>query len=1368
MTISTPSRVASSRPKDTYTFLDNNVLVCSSHDNTIRWAPGERLEHLYEQRADTLAEDHLAVVTNSEELTFQQLDQRGNQLARYLIQQGVKPGDRVGLILDKSAQAYISMLGVMKAQAAYVPMDASFPIDRIEYISQDAQVKLLLTVEAYKERLQGASAKVLCLDSLQAATSTLPAHRLSKEEHGHTDDELAYIIYTSGSTGHPKGVAIDHPSICNFVRVAAEVYGIRSDDRIYQGMTLAFDFSVEEIWVPLMTGATLVPGQSDANLVGAELAEFIKSRHITALCCVPTLLATIDEDIEHLRFILVSGEACPQDIVRRWYRKDRILLNAYGPTEATVTATLTELYPNKPVTIGGPLPTYYAMILPEDEAKALPKGEVGELCVAGIALAREYVNRPEQTQRAFIPDFLELSDNPSHRIYRTGDLARINDDNEIEYLGRIDTQVKIRGYRIELTEIESVFMQLPDIAQAVVDTFHPEEGVTELVGYYTLREDVERAPSAEQIIDTLRQQLPGYMVPSYLEKLTAMPMLPSHKVDRKKLPTPTGPRVMLKHTEYVAPEGELQLVLAGAIADIMKMDVNQISATDDFFKDLGAHSLLMAKFATKVRERQPGLQLAMRDIYLHPSVQSLAAHLEQASTPQQQVIERDAFHQASTGEYLLCGALQLLTYVLSYTALLALGITIFDWIIGATSAFGLFSRVFFSTLGLLIFFAILPVAVKKLLIGTWKEERIPIWSMQYFRFWFVRLFIETNPFVLFKGTPVFNFYLRLLGADIGREVVYFGSFVPLCTDMLTIGDHCVFQRASMLSGYKAENGYIYTGPITVGNNVYVGEKALIDIHTELGDDAQLGHSSALLAHRDIPAGKTYHGSPAIEAQTNYRKVEVGKNSTLRKTLYLLAQFVLLFSLALLPFMLIYNVLPQFFGPKISLFTLSAWTGSLRSLFAWDTLLLSVVAMAVFIGFGILFMIGLPRLLALLLVPGKTYPLYGPHHLLFSYTQLFSNVAFFKTLFGDSSFKPHFLKWMGWGLGKVLKQTGTNFGLVERQDIPTLCEVGTGTMVSDGLDVVNASFSTSSFVIAPASIGDESYVGTSVLYPYDARVGNNCLLATRVMVPTDGEVKHNVGLLGAPAFEIPRSTFVEGSLSVEELEAMRLEKLPEKNKYNLITIGSFLLSTWFLFVSMLVFAYVGFLGYADFGVISFVAVTGAAFVYYLFFAWLLDWMSRGYKSLHAMYRTIYDKDFWQIENYWKLGASDSPPIFRGTPFRPLLWRLLGVKMGARVFDDGVSISERTLLEVGDDTILNRVTLIQSHSLEDGFYKSEPIKIGKRCTIGAHALIHYGTELQDDTLLEADAYLMKGETTSPNSIWVGNPAHQQQDGTTPKQA
>ena len=354
------------------------------------------------------------------------------------------------------------------------------------------------------------------------------------------------------------------------------------------------------------------------------------------LPCVPTLWATLEQDLPDVRIILLSGESVPHNLVVRWHRPDRSILNAYGPTECSVSSTLRRLTPENPVTIGSPLPTYTVVILDEHKDEVVPDGAIGEIGIAGVALALGYLNREDLTRQKFIPDFLNLPNNPSKRIYRTGDLGRIRDDGELEFHGRIDTQVKIRGYRIELEEIEAVLLQVPQIAQAVVNPYEPEPGAVELVAYYTRKQGAPEVSSTE-MSEMLRKHLPSYMVPGYLEELPAIPMTPNNKADRKNLPAPKGPRFSASSGKFVAPNTETEKVLADALSEVMKIE--RVSIEDNFFQDLGAHSLLMARFGAEIRKRLKISAVSMQDIYHNPTIEKLATHIDAlpAEVPEQDV-----------------------------------------------------------------------------------------------------------------------------------------------------------------------------------------------------------------------------------------------------------------------------------------------------------------------------------------------------------------------------------------------------------------------------------------------------------------------------------------------------------------------------------------------------------------------------------------------------------------------------------------------------------------------------------------------------------------------------------------------------------
>ena len=1334
-------------------------MVWADSEHTIRWQPGERLDHLFEdlcdrtQRSD-VHRGRLAVDADDTTLTHDQLDARANQLARQLLARGARSGDRIGLLFDHAVHSYIGMLAVLKINAAYVPLDVGFPADRVSFIVDDADVGMVLSLSHLRDRVGHLPVTLVCVDEVAAQIAARDDHRLTNAEQGDPVDELAYVIYTSGSTGRPKGVAVEHASICNFIRVAAEVYGIQPSDRVYQGMTIAFDFSVEEIWVPLIAGATLVPKPSGSSLLGDELHAFLQAKQITALCCVPTLLATLDEDLPDLRFLLVSGEACPQDLITRWYRPDRRFLNVYGPTEATVTATWTSVHPDRPVTIGVPLPTYSAVILdPAGEQRVLLPGEVGEIGIAGIGLARGYLNRDDLTDRAFIRDFIGVQNNPSGRIYRTGDLGRINDDGEIEYHGRIDTQVKIRGYRIELTEIESVLLQVPGIAQAVVDTYEPDPGTVELVAYYSRRAGAAEA-TAQQVYEHLRGRLPRYMVPAYFEELAVIPMLPSDKADRKSLPPPTGRRGAAGQQAHVVAATATERFLADALAAVLHLP--RVSVDSHFFDDLGASSLLMAQFCAQVRKRTDLPPVSMRDVYLQPTVRGLAAFLEEsapATAPLPDGSPLVGVHSAPTSRSpVLCGALQLLLFlgVISLGAIVF--VTGFEWIRAAPAMVDTYLRSFAFACATLLAACAVPILAKWVLVGRWRPREIPVWSLAYVRFWLVKTLIRANPLVLFVGSPLYVLYLKALGAKIGRGVAIFSGTVPVCTDLLTIGDGTVIRKDSSFTCYRAHAGWIQTGRVTLGTDVVVGEETTLDIQTSMGDRAQIGHASSLHAGHAVPEGQSWHGSPAQRTDVDYRTVAAARCGTLRRVLYSLGQsltgllLVGPLALAIMVTLLVkVPLLAGLLGPGQSLTT---WT------FYRTALVISLVLFFGIMLLGLAAVATIPRLLNLAIKPDTVYPLYGIHYWVQGTIGRLTNSKFFMRLFGDSSYIVGYLRYLGYDLSRV-EQTGSNVGNELKHDSPYRCFVGTGTMLSDGMSINNADYSSTSFRVSQVSLGSRSFFGNNIAYPSEGRTGDNCLLATKVMVPIDGEIREGVGLLGSPPFEIPRSVHggspAQGPVSGAELS----RGLAAKNRYNLATIGWYLVVRWIRFVVVVLLALTALDLYDQlrFAVIPLAVV--AALLFNVSSSVLVERAIGRFRPLRPQSCSIYDPYYWWHERLWKLEAAVP---FSGTPFKNLIWRLLGVRIGRGVFDDGCYIPEKTLVTIGDGCTLNASSVIQCHSQEEGIFTSDHTTIGAGCTVGINAFIHYGVTMGNGALLDADSFLMKGEQIASHTRWYGNPAHE----------
>jgi non-ribosomal peptide synthetase-like protein len=1350
-----------------------DVLVDLRYAQTPRWQPGERLDHLFEAQCDRLRGeghgDRVAAADGDVVLTYDELDARANRLARHLSGEGVRAGDRIGLLFDRGIHAYVGMLAVLKLNAAYVPLDAGFPADRVAYIVSDAAVRTVVSLSSLRAVLARADVEVLCVDERADLIAGEDDGRLTAVERSAAVDELCYVVYTSGSTGRPKGVAIDHGGICSFVRVAAQVYGLTGQDRVYQGMTIAFDFSVEEIWVPWMVGATLVPKPGGTALIGRELRDFLVEQRITAMCCVPTLLATLEDDLPGLRFLLVSGEACPQDLVARWYRPGRRFLNVYGPTESTVSATWTTLHPDRRVTIGVPLPTYSVVILEPDAVQSVPQGDVGEIGIAGIGLSRGYLNRPDLTALAFVEDVLNIPNNPPGRIYRTGDLGRIDDDGEVEYHGRIDTQVKIRGYRIELTEIESVLLNLPGIAAAVVQPYSPEPGVVELIAYYSRRGDAAVDPA--EVYQKLTNHLPGYMVPAYLEELDTFPMLASDKVDRKSLPAPHGGRRLASLQSHVAPSNPTERALADVLAGVLR--VERVSAQAHFFDELGADSLLMARFCARVREDPQLAALAMRDVYLNPTVERLAlelgSHLRAADAPALSTKSENLSAAGGrsggspapsvatdTTKYVLTGVAQGV-FFLCYTYLAALGIELgVGWIDAADGAVATYLRTVEVGALFLAVTIFLPIMTKWVLIGRWTPRDIPLWGLAYLRFWIVRTLTRISPAILFVGSPLYVLYLRALGARIGARVVILSRNVPACTDLLTIGAGSVIRKDAFFNGYRAEGCVIRTGRITLGDDAFVGEATVLDVDTALGSGAQLGHSSALLRGQQVPDGQRWHGSPAQATEVDHVRVPSlpyqWSRSVAHTVEHLLTQLLVGLPLtlgAIRP--LVMSLIPgaDTAGQGLSRLPMPGWS------FGLHLLAITLVEFLAGLSVGLLLVMTLPRVLNLALHPDRVYPMYGFHYSLQRTIARMTNIRLFTALFGDSSYIVGYLASLGYQLFPV-EQTGSNFGIDVKHETPYLSGVGTGTMVSDGLSLMNAEYSSTSFRVSPARVGARNFIGNNVAFPAGSRTGDNCLLATKVLVPLDGDLRENVGLLGSPPFEIPRSVQRDAQFDHLKTGEEFRRRLAAKNRYNLATIAWFLLTRW-LYVFL-----VGLLMAGAFSLQSqlgtwaiALALTLVPVVSATYFI-LLQHAVMGFRAMQPRYCSIYDRYFWRHERFWKLDASAYVQMFNGTPLKSWIWRALGMRVGRRLFDDGCGIPEKSLVTIGDFCTLNQGGVVQGHSLEDGTFKSDHISLGDGCTVGTKAFIHYGVQIGAGAVLEADSFLMKGEEIPARRRWQGNPA------------
>ncbi|MFD9253245.1 Pls/PosA family non-ribosomal peptide synthetase [Streptomyces bottropensis] len=797
-------------------------------------------------------------------------------------------------------------------------------------------------------------------------------------------------------------------------------------------------------------------------------------------------------------------------------------------------------------------------------------------------------------------------------------------------------------------------------------------------------------------------------------------------------------------------------LLAELLADVAC--VEHISAESHFFDDLGANSLTMAHFCARVRKHPELPSVSIRDVYGHPTLRSLAAALTKAAaTPAAPPPPAEPVPPGSTFRYTLCGVVQLLLFA-GYCLLATTGyMRGYEWVADASGFVAVYLRsAVFGALALSAL-CVLPVAAKWLLIGRWKPVEFPVWGPAYLRFWIVKALLRTSPMLLFVGNPLYVLYLRALGARIGPGVTVLSRTLPVCTDLLTIGAGTVIRKDSSFLCYRARAGRIRTGPVTLGRDVFVGEHTVLDIGTALGDGSQLGHSSALRDGESVPAGESRHGSPARLTDVDHIRVAPLPCGTLRRAGYGLA--------ALLQALLLY--VPLTVGGTCLLLTAAPALHTLldpaslhltTARFYAEAAALSLALFAGSVVAAAVAVFVVPRLLRPLVKPDRTYPLYGFHYSVHRTVARLTNLKFFTWLCGDSSYIVPCLRALGYDLSRV-EQTGSNFGTAVQHETPYLVKVGAGTMVADGLSVMNADYSSTSFRLSRTAIGGHNFLGNAIAYPVGGRTGENCLLATKVLVPLDGEIREGVGLLGSPPFEIPRSVERDSRFDhLREGEELR-RRLAAKNRFNLRSMGLFLFLRWLHAFALTVLGFAAFdlYGHGDgpAGLLALTALPLAALVFTVLYYALVERSLTRFRPLRPRLCSIYDPVFWRQERLWKLPGAHLE-VLNGTPYKSLVWRLLGVRIGRRVFDDGVYITERTLTAVGDDCTLAAGSKIQAHSQEDGTFKSDHVTIGAGSTLEVGAFVHYGVVLGEGAVLAPDSFLMKGEEVPPHARWGGNPA------------
>ncbi len=1299
------------------------------------------LHEFFEAQADARPQA-IALVIEGRRITYSELEEEANRLARYLRRRRVGPGSLVAMLLPRSLNAYTAILGTIKAGAAYLPLDPEHPADRISYILRDSHAETLLTTASLASHHPGFHGSVIAVDAEASSIRSETHTRLPTGEIELGPDDLCYVIYTSGSTGRPKGVQVGHWSVCNLVKAEAQVFQLAPEDRVCQIASLSFDLSVEEIWLAFQAGASLVPAPHELSHGGPDLSKFLTEHQVTVLSCVPTLLSMLDEEIPTLRLLILGGEVCPENLVARWARPGRRMVNTYGPTETTVTATHADLTPGRPVTIGRPLPGYVIRLLAAD-LKPVPEGAIGEICIGGIGVARGYVGRPDETRARFIQDPYS-QDEVESRLYRTGDLGRFDAEGNLEFIGREDSQVKLWGFRIELAEIESVMMEHERVLSAACTVREDTPGLKQLVGYVVPRDGAKMNPDRLRV--HLRERLPGYMVPALIETVTAVPRLPSGKLDRASLPSPKG-TVSSHRSDLKLPKNKTE----DKILEIWKtiFHPQNVSVDDDFFLDLGGHSLLAARMVSELRKDPAYSRVSVADVYENPTIASLASNLDASSirrpTSESDTVSDDGQVQSRRKGNFAAGLVQtfLLYFVFGFRAL--------EWMTPYLVFFylqlaghSILSSIAWTVASAVLIFPILlvaAVAAKWLLIGHVKAGRHPLWGTYYVRWWFVQSIVSSIPLNYLEGTPLLPFVYRLFGAHIGRDVQLATRNIA-AFDQITIGDgSCIDDDASLL-GYAVKQGKLIIGPIQVGRDCFVGTRSVLSEETEMEDNARLEDLSLLQPGARIPSGETWAGSPASKApRHDASQSERPRSGIVRRAL---TPVVYIGLVLVLPVLVLAAILPGVLvliriDPVAHPFTYAV---SVPLMGATFTILIMLEVVIV------------KWLLVQRVKPG-TYRVHGSFYIRsWLVEQLYSLSLDLTAQLRATIYLAPWFKALGAKLGhNVELSTATT-------PAPDLLTIEEGATIADEVALGPSRVENGWMTMAPTKIGKRTFLGNSAVVPAGTTIGENSLLGVLTVPPSDPGQATQPGSswLGSPPVRLPRrqssAGFSEKRTYQPNRRARLVRAMVEAFRVTLPSAGFIIVTTTVLTATFALMDRLGLVGALLLLPITYgVACTVVALAVVLA-KWLV--MGRFRPFTHPLYTTY----VWRLEAVNALYEFLATPLtldaLQGTPLLPLYFRLLGAKVGKGVYVHTTGLIEFDLVTIGDYCCINQASVLQTHLFEDRVLKASNLAVGDWCDIGAYSIALYDSKMEDHSHLDSLSLLMKGETLPAHTAWAGIPA------------
>ena len=1270
----------------------------------------------------------IALIFHHQQLSYSQINTWSNAIAAQLLKLGIGNGSYVGVWLPRGLELHVTIIGILKAGATYVPLDIEMPAERVETVLKEVQAVACFTNNN------------LMTDAVILSVAQIPKDEWKNINNALPDND-AYVLYTSGSTGKPKGIPITHRNICHLVRSEQTILNINTTDKVYQGFSVSFDMWCEETWISYYVGATLWVADNATAKAVDELSVVLNNQQITVLHAVPSLLAVMEEGVPSIRLINAGGEACTEIVVNKWAKLGRKLYNSYGPTETTVTATITELKPGDIITIGHPLPNYSIAII-DEQKNIVPLGERGELVIAGPGLSNGYIQLSELTASKFINKPESLNDLPGNKIYLTGDAAVINKDGTIDFQGRLDDQIKLRGYRIELGEIEVKLQYLAGISAAAVAVKKDTAGEGHLIGYIIADRIIEESEWRNE----LTKILPPYMVPEAIVELKEFPRMPSGKLNRKELPMPSF--LLESEGENEAAKIDLNAALEDRILIALQKSFpgKSISLNDDFFTDLGGHSLLAAGFVSRLRKEGGVPYASLKDIYLHRPLKALAN--EWGNGSQTKTAIKNAFNPIPPSRYFWCFIAQSISLLFVFGLL---AVELFGPYVSYYYFHEEYENYLWGILAAVGFYCcILPVfipliaAIKWLVIGKMKEGDYPLWGSYYFRWWFVKTLQRLLPAQFINGTPIYPFYLRLFGVKVASDA-QLGNITIGAEDLVTIGSDVSLSSQVVLNNAVVEDGLLKLHTITIGDHAYIGSSAVISGDCIIEEGGELQDLSHLNAGGKIKKGEVWYGSPAQLKETKRMEdIPIPENVSEVKRI----QYKLIFSFMLFvfPVFILIPLLPVIVVINI----MDNAAADYNFNYVVTVPLLATLYMLLFALETIVF----TRLLNINIKPG-TYSVYSIRYVRKWLSDQFMTLSLIvmHPIYA-SVYVARYFRLLGAKVGK-----NTEISTASSVTHPLL-EIGDNAFVADAVTLGEADIRAQRLILSTTVIQHNSFVGNSALIPQGYNLPPNMLIGVLSTPPTIDQISnaHVADWFGSPAIALPRRqesnpfpkelTTTPGKRRIiarATIEFIRII-LPESViiccSIFLIAYGHDLIVDYdaWITISLIPIFYLGFVGIPAFLVTV-----------------ILKWIFIG--KFKEEQRPMWTNKVWRSEAITCIYEALSVPflleLLQGTAWLPMAMRLMGTKVGKRVWMNTTDITEYDMVSIGDDTALNEDSGPQTHLFEDRVMKVGKVEIGVRCSIGARSIILYDTAIGNDVKIDALSLIMKGEVLMYDTSWSGSP-------------